>query len=220
MAVRSVINLLRGSVRLEVTGAFPERFLNLCAQQGTAFWAVDWPDSHTLRLTVAWQEREGLEELGERTGCTVAEAGRKGMPPFLLRFKKRYALLAGLALALPAVCFLGRFVLVVDVEGNEQVPTAVILTELRRLGLHPGVYGPGLNVKDISNEALLQLDDLSWMAVNLHGIRAQVVVREKIPKPELLDETILGDIVSEAAGIVTRVEAWAGDPAVDRKSVV
>lgn len=215
MAVRSVINLLRGSVRLEVTGAFPERFLNLCAQQGTVFWAVDWPDSHTLRLTVAWQDREGLEELGERTGCTVAEAGRKGMPPFLLRFKKRYALLAGLALALLAVCFLGRFVMVVDVEGNEQVPTAVILTELRRLGLHPGVYGPSLNVKDISNEALLQLDDLSWMAVNLHGIRAQVVVREKIPKPELLDETILGDIVSEAAGIVTRVEAWAGDPAVE-----
>ncbi|WP_251447400.1 sporulation protein YqfD [Vermiculatibacterium agrestimuris] len=215
MAVRSVINLLRGSVRLEVTGAFPERFLNLCAQQGTAFWAVDWPDSHTLRLTVAWQDREGLEELGERTGCTVAEAGRKGMPPFLLRFKKRYALLAGLALALLAVCFLGRFVMVVDVEGNEQVPTAVILTELRRLGLHPGVYGPSLNVKDISNEALLQLDDLSWMAVNLHGIRAQVVVREKIPKPELLDETVLGDIVSEAAGIVTRVEAWSGDPAVE-----
>ena len=215
MAVRSVINLLRGSVRLEVTGAFPERFLNLCAQQGTAFWAVDWPDSHTLRLTVAWQDREGLEELGERTGCTVAEAGRKGMPPFLLRFKKRYALLAGLALALLAVCFLGRFVMVVDVEGNEQVPTAVILTELRRLGLHPGVYGPGLNVKDISNEALLRLDDLSWMAVNLHGIRAQVVVREKTPKPEILDETILGDIVSEAAGIVTRVEAWGGDPAVE-----
>lgn len=215
MAVRNVVNLLRGSVRLEVTGAFPERFLNLCAQRGTAFWAVDWPDSHTLRLTVAWQDREGLEELGERTGCTVAEAERRGMPPFLLRFKRRYALLAGLALALLAVCFLGRFVMVVDVEGNEQVPTAVILTELRRLGLYPGVYGPSLNVKDISNEALLQLDDLSWMAVNLHGIRAQVVVREKTPKPELLDETILGDIVSEAAGIVTRVEAWAGDPAVE-----
>ena len=39
MAASQIVNLLRGSVRLEVTGAFPERFLNLCAQRGAAFWA-------------------------------------------------------------------------------------------------------------------------------------------------------------------------------------
>ena len=65
MAVRQIVNLLRGSVELEVQGAFPERFLNLCAQRGVAFWGVEWPDSHTLRLTVAWPDRAGLEELGE-----------------------------------------------------------------------------------------------------------------------------------------------------------
>lgn len=220
MAVRDVVNLLRGSVSLEVTGEFPERFLNLCAQRGSAFWGVDWPDSHTLRLTVAWQDRVGLEELAERTGCVIAQGGKRGLPPFLTRFKKRYALLAGLTAALLAFCLLGRVVMVVEVEGNERVPSAVILTELRRLGLRPGAYGPGLSVRDISNEALLRMEDLSWMAVNLHGIRAQVLVREKIPKPELLDETILGDIVAEAPGIVTRVETWAGDPAVEEGDTV
>ena len=66
MAASQIVNLLRGSVRLSVTGAFPERFLNLCAQRGAAFWAVEWPDSHTLRLTVAWKDRKGLEELAQR----------------------------------------------------------------------------------------------------------------------------------------------------------
>lgn len=220
MAVRQMVNLLRGGVRLEVAGAFPERFLNLCAQRGAAFWAVEWPDSHTLRLTVAWRDRKGLEELGERTGCTVTEKKRTGAPPFLLRFRRRYAFLVGLALAIGAVCILNRFVLVVDVEGNSRVPTQTILTELRRQGLRPGVYGPALAVKDISNEALLQLEDLSWMAVNLHGIRAQVVVRERVLKPELVDETVLGDIVAEAPGIVTHIEAWSGDAAVEEGATV
>lgn len=220
MAASQIVNLLRGSVRLEVTGDFPERFLNLCAQGGTAFWGVERPDSHTLRMTVAWTDRKGLEELGERTGCTLRRLKKGGLPPFLLRFQKRYAFLAGLALAVLAVCVLSRFVLVVDVEGNERVPTPVILTELRRQGLRPGVYGPGLGVKDIANETLLQVEELSWMAINLHGIRAQVVVRERTPKPELVDESIIGDIVAEAPGIVTRVEAWAGDAMVEEGATV
>ena len=116
MAVRQIVNLLRGSVELEVQGAFPERFLNLCAQRGVAFWGVDWPDSHTRRLTVAGPDRAGLEELGERTMCTVTRRRRRGLPPFLLGFRHRYALLAGLCLALLVTVVLSRFVLVVEVE--------------------------------------------------------------------------------------------------------
>lgn len=220
MAASQIVNLLRGSVRLEVAGDFPERFLNLCAQRGTAFWAVEWPDSHTLRITVAWRDRRGLEELAQRTGCVIREGKKRGMPPFLLRFRRRYAFLAGLALALVAVSVLSRFVLVIEVEGNERVATQTILTELRRQGLRPGVYGPSLAARDIANGALLQLDDISWMAVNLHGIRAHVLVREKVPKPELLDESVFGDIVAEAPGIVKSIEAWAGDAMVEEGATV
>lgn len=220
MAARQLVNLFRGSVRLEVTGDFPERFLNLCAQRGTAFWGVEWSDGHTLRLTVAWPDRPGLEELAGRTGCTITERGKKGVPPFLLRFRKRYALLAGLALALLAVSFLSRFVLVVEVEGNERVPSRIIVSELWRQGLRPGVYGPALSTRDIANRALLNLDDLSWMAVNLHGIRAQVVVRELVKKPDIVDKSVLGDIVAEAPGVVTHMEVWSGDPAVAEGATV
>ena len=220
MAVSQVVNLLRGSIELEVTGDFPERFLNLCAQRGISFWAVEWLDSHTLHLCVAWNSRRGLEELAQRTGCTLTQGRRRGVPPFFLRFRKRYAFLVGLCLSALAVCVLSQFVLVVDVEGNEQVPTQVILTELQRQGLRPGVYGPALSVRDIAIQSLLQLDDLSWMAVNLHGIRAQVLVRERVPKPEVVDESILGDIVAKAPGIVTHMEAWSGDAAVEEGATV
>lgn len=220
MAVGQVVNLLRGSVALEVTGAFPERFLNLCAQRGVAFWAVEERDSRTLWLTVAWSDRKGLEELAQRTGCVIAERARRGAPSFLLRFRRRYAFLLGLCLALTAVCVLSRFVLVIQVEGNETVPTQVILSELRRQGLRPGVFGPSLAVRDISNRALIEMEDLSWMAVNLHGIRAQVVVRERTEKPEIVDESVLGDIVAKAPGLVTHIEAWSGDAAVTEGSTV
>lgn len=86
--MKRVINFLRGSVEVEASGPFPERFLNLCAQRGVSFWGVEWLDGNAVRLTVPRQERGALEELGERTGCTVREVEREGSetPSFSLRF--------------------------------------------------------------------------------------------------------------------------------------
>lgn len=122
-------------------------------------------------------------ELAGRVLCELSRVKTGGVPFFLARFRKRYALLVGLCLSLTAVLVLSRFILIIDVEGNETVPTAQILSELRRQGLRVGVYGPGLDERDLAHEALLQLPDLSWMAINLHGTRAQVLVREAVKKP-------------------------------------
>ena len=39
--MNGVVNYLRGTVRVTVAGPFPERVINLCAQKGVEFWAVD-----------------------------------------------------------------------------------------------------------------------------------------------------------------------------------
>jgi len=214
------MNLLQGTVNVEITGLDPERFLNLCAQSGVRFWGLERLGDGILRLTVAWSHRKRLEEPARRAGCVVEELEREGLPAFLLRFRRRYALLLGLTLTLAAVIGCSQFILVVDVEGNETVPTAVILSQLHHEGLRPGAYGPSLSVRDIANAALLELPDLSWMAVNLHGIRAQVLVRERVERPELTDRKVHGDIVAKAAGIVSSIDAWSGDRAVQPGATV
>ena len=156
-----MINGLRGSVRLEVSGAFPERFLNLCAQNGMAFWDVEWLEATRLRLTLTRAGGRAAPELAGRVLCELSRVKTGGVPFFLARFRKRYALLVGLCLSLTAVLVLSRFILIIDVEGNETVPTAQILSELRRQGLRVGVYGPGLDERDLAHEALLQPPDLS-----------------------------------------------------------
>ena len=209
-----LVNALRGSVRLEVEGAFPERFLNLCAQRGILFWNVEWMETTRLRLTVTRRGSRQAAALGERTLCTVTPAGRKGMPYFLARFRKRYAFWVGMGLSMAAVCVLSSFVLTIEVKGNTTVPTAQILTELRRQGLGIGTFGPGLDERTVGNKVLLQLPQLSWLSINLYGTRAEVLVREAVEAPELVDAQEYGDVVARASGIVTRVEALTGEAVV------
>lgn len=218
--MRKLINFFRGSVELEVTGAFPERFLNLCAQEYLTFWGIEWLDGGGLRITVARRDRVRAEQLGERAMCTVTECTRRGAPAFLMRFRRRYALLVGMALSLLAVCILSQFILWVEVEGNETVSTAEIITQLQRLGLRPGVYGPGVDESAVSRELLLRVDGLSWCAVNLRGTRAEVLVREAVAKPDVLDDDTLGDVVARAPGIVVHMEVLEGEPVVTEGSTV
>lgn len=218
--MRHLMNLIRGMVRVRLTGLFPERIVNLCAQAGIDFWAMEWLDEHTVRFTTRRGSLGLLEELAGRVGCEVERESSRGLPDFLGRFRTRYAFLAGLLLALCAVSFLSRFVLTVEVSGNERVPSAVILSQLRRLGVRPGAYGPALDRKQLAQEALVELKDLSWMAINLHGTRVEVIVREAIKEPERIDETGWFDIVAQADGIVTHIEPEQGDALVGDGDVV
>ena len=68
--LKRMVNALRGSVRLEVSGAFPERFLNLCAQRGIVFWNVEWLEATRLRLTVTRQGSGPARALGDKVLCT------------------------------------------------------------------------------------------------------------------------------------------------------
>lgn len=209
--MKCVINFLRGSVEVEAAGPFPERFLNLCAQRGISFWGVEWLPGNAVRLTVPRGERDALEELAERTGCKLCDVEREGLPSFLSRFRKRYALLAGLSCSLLAVLLMTQFILVVDVSGNQEVPTATILSTLRRLGVRPGTFGPSIDIDRTEQESLLELKDLSWMAINRYGTRVEILVRERVKPPKVLDETEYGDVVAEAPGVITRLEVLSGE---------
>lgn len=208
--MQKIVNFFQGTVRLEVTGAFPERFLNICATENLPFWQVEQPDAHTLRLTLAGQHRRRAEEAAKRSLCQVRPLERQGFPAFAWRFRKRYALLVGLSLSIAAALVLSQFVLVVQVTGNQTVSSAEICSVLDRLGLGVGSYGPAVNERELVNRALLELEDVGFLSINIKGVRAEVVVRESPQKPEIVDQTIPADVIAERDGVVLEIGAKRG----------
>ena len=209
--MKKLINLLRGYVELHAAGAFPERLLNLCAQNRLQFWKLRWLDETSFTFRVALRDRKRLDELARRSMCELREEGRRGAAVVAEGIlERRWGFVLGLALCFAAVSFLSKFLLVIEVTGNETVPTAVILSQLQRVGVRPGAYGPSIPEKEAANEALLGLPELSYLAVNIYGTRAEVVVHEAEKKPELLDETVPTDVVARADGILEDIQADSG----------
>lgn len=208
--METVINTLRGTLRLEVAGPFPERFLNICAANGVDFWGVEWQDEYTLRVSVARKDAKEAERLGGRALCAVTVCSRVGMPFFLARFRRRYALLIGMALSLLTVCVLSRFVLAIEVSGNETVTDERVISALQSRGFGVGSYGPLVSEQELANLVLSDMEELAYVSIHLSGVRAHVLVRERTAAPDLLDESRPADIYAVQGGLVTEVRNFGG----------
>lgn len=207
-----LLNFFRGTVHLIITGAEPEVFLNSCARKSLPFWGVEWREPFVLSLIVTRSTLSEVQKVAARCQCTLEEERRFGLPFFLLRFRRRYALLLGVAICLFAVSILPRFVMVIDVVGNETVTTVEILSALRQHGVRQGVYGPSIDRRVLVHQMLLSMEDLSFFALNLQGTRAEVIVRERAPKPELLEEKEPANVMASGTGIITQMQVFAGQP--------
>ena len=62
--MKKLINWLLGYAEVRAEGAFPERFLNLCAQNGVAFWAARSRQTGWLRFQLRLKDAAPLLPLG------------------------------------------------------------------------------------------------------------------------------------------------------------
>ena len=214
------LHFLLGSVRIQIQGRFPERFVNLCGVRKIRFWDVERREEQVLRLCVDALRVGRCRALARQAGCELCVLEGQGLPSFLYALRRRFALLAGLVCALLAALALSQFVLVIRVTGNEAVSDSVILTELEEQGFGPLTYGPGVDRRTLANEVLLRLPQLSFLSVNISGVYAEVVVREAAPEPEQEDRWAVGDVVAAADGVVLAVDPVIGQAAVEEGQAV
>ena len=73
---------------------------------------------------------------------------------------------------------------------------------------------------EIPDVMMLAMDQLTFFSLNLHGTRAEVIVREREEGPDLRPEGEPSDVVAAADGIITHIEPWAGDAQVHEGDAV
>ena len=98
--MKMLLAWLFGTVTARITGAQPEDFLNLCARENLVLWRMVQRDLFTLEVQVTARQYARLCQLAQGAQCGVELEKRQGLPDFFLRFRRRYALLAGVALCL------------------------------------------------------------------------------------------------------------------------
>ena len=205
------MDLISGRVRVELRCRYSERAVNICARHHIEFRDLTRTPEGNACLTVSIPGYMKLREVARDTGAfTVGIVLRRGAPFFLWRLRKRYALFLGLALCAVLTGLSTLYVWQIDVTGNETVPTSKILAALRNNGVDIGTCVLDIAESPIANKMLLDVPELSFITLNSHGSRIDVVVREKVLRPELYDPDARVGVFAKKPGIITEITALEG----------
>ncbi len=208
----SIMNALRGWARVELACRYSERAVNICARNHVEFWDLKRTPEGAAQMSVSLPGYVKLRQVARETGAfTVKIVRRSGAPFFLWRLRRRYVLLAGLLLCVLLTGLSSVFIWQIDVTGNQDVPSSKILAALKGEGVDIGKCVLNITEQRVADRILLQIPELSFITLNNHGSRLEVIVREKRPVPELYDPDIPTAVFARKAGIITEttvLEGW------------
>ncbi|WMJ23520.1 sporulation protein YqfD [Paludicola sp. MB14-C6] len=218
MSLNSILRYFAGSIQFQARNGFPERLINLCSMNNIGLTKLQKNDEGFQAITLAHNYNKILE-LARRVNVDVEIVKKAGIPTKAERYKKRWGLLSG-AIIFSLIIFISQnFVWEIEVNGNEKVPTSIILDELKDIGIHKWTYIPIINFREKKHEALLKLPQLSWLSINKSGCKIQVDVSERYIPPVIMDNEPC-DIVASKTGQIRYMEVYNGIKMVQPKYTV
>lgn len=213
--MKKILDFIRGYIFISVTCPYPERFFNICAMNGIELWDIHIINEGEITACVSINDRKTLKEILP-VDFEMKTQRRRGAPFFLVKFKKRYALIAMMALMLAILWSSSLYIWEIQITGNESVTTSEILYALDTLGVKPGMFRLNFPQEYISNAVLLEIPELSYVSVNTVGSVANVVVREKIEVPEMYDRSKPVSIYAKKDGQINKLTVLNGKNLVEK----
>ena len=208
--MKKLFDMLRGYVSIIVNCPYPERFLNICAQNGIELWNIKRESEHEVSACVSIKDHKRLKTILDGGNFEMRTGKRSGLPFFLVRFRTRYALIAAMTVTLILVWYSSLFIWEIRISGNDSVSNSEILYCLEKMGIKIGTFRLGLSQEEISNTVLLEIPELSYITVNTNGSIAYVIVRERLPAPEMADREKPVLIYAAKPGIISKLTVMEG----------
>lgn len=218
--LQKIASLLQGTVRVRASSRFPERVLNVCSARGIPFTDPAFLGGEELAFSVRRSDWRSVRAACADIGASVHIETVAGLPFALGRLRRRRVLLAGLALCAVLLAVNSCFIWDFQVEGCRSVPQETVLRVLAQNGVRRGAFAFSFDQQELRNRALLELPRLAWLTVNVRGCRATVIVRERVPKPEIANESAPTNVTAKRDALVTSVQALDGRALVLPGSVV
>lgn len=199
-----------GYLGITIEGYYIERFINMCRSNKIAIWHLKRKKEVQLDFRVNIHDFKEVCNIAKRTKCKLKIKSKRGIPFLLHRYKKRKIFFILLIMIIFLTLLSSNFVWNVDIIEENGQELENIEKDIEEAGLKTGEWKAKINTKEIINKIRLQRSDIAWIGIELKGTNAIVRLVKADEKPEIIDDEEYCSIISEKAGIITKINAQTG----------
>ena len=210
MLIKIILSYILGYLRVVVEGYYIERFINICKNEKIVIWNLKRKKDVQLHLNIRVNEFKEVCKIAKKTQCKIKIENKKGLPFLLHKYKKRKIFLLFLILLICLTVLSSNFVWNVEIVVENDQKLENIMEDIENAGLKTGELKSKINTKEIINKIRLERKDVAWVGIELKGTNAIVKLVKADEKPDIIDENEYCSIVSDKAGIITKINAQSG----------
>lgn len=203
---------LAGYYHIEITCASPMDMLTLLNRLSVKVWDVQLQGELVLRFFVLRNDYERLSAAVKHDGGNLKVLDRKGIYWRVRSMSSRPVLVVGLAILIALAMYLPTKVLFVRVEGNENIPSNLIMDSAQKCGVHFWSSRRLVRSEKVKNALLGAVPGLQWVGVNTYGCVAVIAVKERQSASKMPAACSVSKIVASRDGVVREMTVLGGNP--------
>ena len=212
-----IMFVMKSRFTAEVKGEGPERFLNSAAAKGIYISDVQRIDGG-IRVRLSRRAYD-IMSADMPQGLTIEILREHGAPRLLRKYRRRFLLFGGIPLAAAMIFLSTQFLWRVEIDGGTPELQKQVAAFLEEKGVRPGAYIGRIDQKKLKHEAIIAIDELMWLWVDIHGTTAEVNIASRDMPPEMVSREPANIIASES-GVVEKITAANGAPLVSQGETV
>lgn len=220
MYIKILIYYILGYVNIVVEGFFIERFINTCISKKIFFWKTNRMKSTVFSANIGVRNYKEVVKIAKKCQCKIRITNKKGMPFLLNKYRKRKIFVLTLGIIMLGIITIFNFIWNIEIKGVDEIKQREIMEFIQNEGINIGKYKNNIDLQSLINKIRIQRDDIAWVGMEIKGTNLIVDVVEADKKPEIINEDEYCNVVADKDGIIVKVKAQNGTPAVEEGTTV
>jgi len=204
----------KGTITMEIQSFMPEKFINLLWKNGIVAKNIKKINITTLVLEVKLCDYGEISKVAKKAKATVRIVRRSGLSFFLIKIRRRSALLIGAFLFVSIIYYLSTFIWNIEINTENYISPYELRSQIKGFGITPGLRKKNIDVYEIEKKIIRGNDEIMWIKARIEGVKLKVNVIERQSPPIITSKEAPRDLVANKDGVVVRVFTTEGTAVV------
>lgn len=218
---RKIIDYISGKNTIEITGLNIDRLINGLIDSGIVLNDVKRVSHRIVIVCVTDKMLKKLFVYLKPLWYNVVVLSRQSITNSLKTLlTKRLGIIVGLVIAVSLVIAFNMFIWDIKINGNEAIKDDVVINKLEELGVKKGCLISAVNKKELGQKLNTNIEEASLISIEIKGVTLIVNIKERIVKPDEINEELSDEIVSKYDCQITKIALLNGTSMVKAGDIV